>query len=68
MISFFFVNWHQFRQCQVDDQNTKSKNKIENKVDQINFLIYLKTYLVEAKFAALVFLILTKLQIRLLFY
>ena len=24
-------------QCQVDDQNTKSKNKIENKVDLINF-------------------------------
>ena len=26
-------------QCQVDDQNTNSKNKIENKVDLINLLI-----------------------------
>ena len=43
------------RQCQVDDQNTKSKNKIENKNDLINLIIYLKTYFVAAKFAALVF-------------
>ena len=61
MISFFFVNWHQFRQCQVDDQNTKSKHKIENKVGLINLFIYLKTYFVAAKFAALVFEILIKL-------